>query len=151
MASRREFIHAGVAAAVLPLTAEMPIASDSMFYKVIFDHRFSASVQFAAEMAARGVPIHGIHGEITGLWYHDLYHRWNQGPTLIAGMTPHAALFCLERLAWNQGMRVLSRTESLPKGASEPLIAWTIGRKCATDRYLFSVKALPCAALFQRT
>ena len=135
MASRRKFIQTGVAAAVLPLVApavgfaEQPFASASLFYKVIFDHRFPASVRFGLEMEALGAPVHGIHGDITDLWFHDLYHRWKHEPAPLAGMTAHGAVFCLERLAWDQGMRVLSRTECLPEDGSEPLIAWTIGPK----------------------
>ncbi len=101
------------------------------FYKVIFDHRFQASREFGGEMEKLGAKVHGIHGDITDLWFHDLYHRWKEGPAPIAGMTAHGPLFCLERLAWDRGMRVLSRTEHPPVGDSEPLITWVIGPKAS--------------------
>ena len=126
MASRREFLQAGLAASVLPIAASAresaPEALDkrSSFYKVVFDERFPASVAFAGEMKKRGVPVHGIQGDITDLWFYDLYYRCKQGPAAIAGLTAHGALFCLERLAWDHGMRVVYRADV------EPLISWII-------------------------
>ena len=52
-----------------------------------------------------------MHGDMTRFWYDDLYHRWQKGPAAIAGLTAHGALFCLERLAWDQRMRVVFRGE----------------------------------------
>ena len=124
MANRREFIQTGIAASVLPVLATAKrLLPQPQFYKVIFDHRFPASREFGAEMEKLGAPVYGIHGDITELWFHDLYHRWRQSPAPIAGMTAHGPLFCLERLAWDHGMRVLYRTDS------EPLISWIIGPK----------------------
>ena len=126
MASRREFLQAGLAASVLPIAASAgesaPEALDKApsFYKVVFDERFPASVAFAGEMKKLGMPVHGIKGDITDLWYYDLYERWKQGPVAIAGLTAHGALFCLERLAWDHGMRVVYRADV------EPLISWII-------------------------
>jgi hypothetical protein len=53
-------------------------------------------------------------GDMTRFWYDDLYHRWQQGQAAIAGLTAHGALFCLERLAWDQRMRVIFRAEHAP-------------------------------------
>jgi len=76
MASRREFIQAGIAASVLPMivsareiTRQPPFGTQS-FYKVIFDQRFPASVAFAREMNQLGTAIHAIDGDITDLWFH---------------------------------------------------------------------------------
>lgn len=131
MASRREFIQASIVASALPIIA---VAADvtsqpdaSRFYKVVFDHGFPASVQFGMEMERLGATVHGIRGDITDLWFRDLYYRWKQGPAAIAGMTAYGALFCLERLAWDSGMRVLSRTDHPAADGEEPLITWTIG------------------------
>jgi len=135
MANRREFIQAGLAASMMPILATarellpQPAASVFPFHKVIFDHRFPASVEFGSEMEKVGAAVYGIHGDITDLWFHDLDERWKQGPAPIAGMTAHGPLFCLERLAWDRGMRVLSRIDHPPAGDSEPLITWIIGPK----------------------
>ena len=80
-------------------------------YKVLYDTRFAASVAFARRAAARGLAVHAMAGDMTRFWYDDLYHRWRQGPAAIAGLTAHGALFCLERLAWDQRMRVVFRGE----------------------------------------
>jgi len=133
MASRREFIQAGIVASALPIIGSAgdlnPRPTAPAFYKVVFDHRFLASREFGREMEKMGASVYGIHGDITALWFHDLHHRWKQGPVAIAGMTAHGALFCLERLAWDHGMRVLSRTEHPAADGEEPLITWTIGPK----------------------
>lgn len=142
MASRREFLQVGIAAAVLPVAAWAKASalgaggSPSSFYKVIVDDRFPASVEFGVEMSRLGAPVHAIHGDITGLWYHDLDARWKavsngqQGPIAIAGLTAHGPLFCLERLAWDHGMRVELRTEhSSLDHNGEPLLSWVIAPK----------------------
>jgi hypothetical protein len=94
---------------------------DTRLYKVIFDERFPASVAFADQVRREGLPVHGIRGDITALWFHDLDLRWKQGPAAIAGLTDANALFCLDLLARDKGMRVQARTE-WPAG----LVAWVI-------------------------
>lgn len=140
MASRREFLQAGIAASVLPLAATgssiAPVKRESQrenhanFYKVIFDERFPASVAYGDEWKLRGASVHAIHGDITDLWFHDLDHQWKKQPVAIAGLTGHGPLFCLERLAWDHGMRVVSRIEQgAHDGDGEPLISWVIAPK----------------------
>jgi len=133
MASRREFLQAGIAASMLPLAAAGSNLATSQrdertsFYKVIFDERFPASVAFGVEWIARGAAGHAIRGDITDLWFHDLDHQWKKRPLPIAGLTAHGPLFCLERLAWDHGMRVVSRVEQdAQDGDGEPLISWVI-------------------------
>jgi hypothetical protein len=136
MASRREFLQAGIAASVVPLAiASSGIAPSQRenhpsFYKVIFDERFPASVAYGDEWKARGAAVHAIRGDITDLWFHDLDHRWKKQPVAIAGLTAHGPLFCLERLAWDHGMRVISRVEQgAQDGDGEQLISWVIAPK----------------------
>ena len=120
MASRREFLQIGVAALALPISARgispaiAGLAGESArvpLYKVVFDERFPASRKFADEAKSLGVPIHGMKGDITDLWFHDLYARWKHGPAAIAGLTAHGPIFCLERIAWDQRMRVVFRAD----------------------------------------
>ncbi len=120
MASRREFLQIGVAALALPISARgvspaiAGLAGEPArvpLYKVVFDKRFPASRKFADEAKSLGVSIHGMKGDITALWFHDLYARWKQGPAAIAGLTAHGPIFCLERLAWDQRMRVVFRAD----------------------------------------
>jgi hypothetical protein len=129
MASRREFLQASIAVSVLPLAAsasEMapPSLATPNFYKVIVDDRFAASVAFGAEMASRGASVTTIQGDITDFWFQDLSLAWQKEPLAIAGLTAHGPLFCLERLAWDHGMRVISR---IP--LEQDLYSWVIAPK----------------------
>ena len=140
MNSRREFLQAGIAASVLPLAAAGSSLSPSQrderanFYKVIFDERFPTSVAFGLEWIARGAAVHAIRGDITDLWFHDLDVQWKKRPVPIAGLTAHGPLFCLERLAWDHGMRVVSRVEQYARdGDGEPLISWVIAPRQRTQ------------------
>jgi hypothetical protein len=107
----------GVAASALPWAASATgigrdAAVDAVpLYKVVYDTRFAAGVEFARRASARGLSVHAIDGDMTRFWYDDLYHRWRQGPAAIAGLTAYGALFCLEQLAWDQRMRVVFRAE----------------------------------------
>ena len=117
MTSRREFLHMGVAAMALPISAGAGLSlagsawsgepAPMSFYKVVFDERFAAGRAFAGEARQLGLPTHGIRGDVTNLWFHDLSARWKQGPAPIAGLTQKAALFCLDLLARDQRMRLV--------------------------------------------
>lgn len=135
MTSRREFLKAGLIASALPVAARAELAAlpaggaSAPLYKVLYDTRFAASVAFARRAEALGLAVHAMAGDMTRFWYDDLYYRWRQGPAAIAGLTAHGALFCLERLAWEQRMRVVHRVEHAPAAgaaASEALFSWVI-------------------------
>lgn len=117
MASRRDFLRAGLAVSIAPTLASAaqmdpaPVATLASPATVIFDRRFSASRAFASRIEQRGTPVNAIEGDITALWYHDLYARWKAGPIAMAGLTLNGALFCLDTLARNHGMRVVFRNE----------------------------------------
>ena len=125
MTSRREFLQSGIAASVLPialggwrlratgldytlLDAERP---GTRLYTVLFDQRFPDSVAFADEAATLGARTTGFSGDITSVWFHDLSLRWRRTPVAIAGLTAQGPLFCLERWAWDYGLRVVYRAE----------------------------------------
>ncbi|HLF13166.1 MAG TPA: hypothetical protein VJA26_18345 [Gammaproteobacteria bacterium] len=122
MTNRREFLQIGIAASALPFASQaaraagiaQPELADSdvlPLYKVIYDLRFADSVAFARRAETLGMVVHAIEGDMTRFWFDDLHHRWRRGPAAIAGLTAHGPLFCLERLAWDQGMRVVFRAE----------------------------------------
>jgi hypothetical protein len=121
MTDRRTFLKTGITALALPTIARnafsLPLAGPAAGtsyitpYKVIFDQRYPDSLAFAAEAERLGAIIHGIQGDVTDLWYHDLYHVWKQGPAPIMGMTTPDALFCLDILARDQRMHVVLRVE----------------------------------------
>jgi len=131
MTSRREFIQHGVALSaahfVVGPALGATVPSDSNYrglgaitrmrpVLVVFDHQYPESRLFASKLAARGLPTHGITGDVTSLWYHDLYHRWAKGPSPIVGLTGASSLFCLEQLAWKVERRVVLRAEHRQAG-----------------------------------
>ena len=140
MTSRREFLKVGLAASALPVTARAGFAAEPSvatvpLYKVLYDTRFAASIAFARRAVARGLVVHPMGGDMTRFWYDDLYHQWQKGPAAIAGLTAHGVLFCLERLAWDQRMRVVFRGEhSLAAGG------------CIAHRFEGPARLLPTAA-----
>lgn len=134
MASRREFLQVGIAALALPISAHAALApaaaaADSArpvipLYKVVFDERFPASVAFGTEARNLGLLTHSIRGDITDLWFYELDAQWKKKPVAVAGLTAQGALFCLERLAWDHGMRVVFRGDHqyLPDDAIEHVL-----------------------------
>jgi hypothetical protein len=113
MTNRRELLKVGLAAAAFPVAAGATLVETHgvPLYKVLYDTRFPASVTFGRRAEVGGLAVRAMTGDMTPFWYDDLYHRWKQGPVAIAGLTGYGALFCLERLAWEQRMRVVYRGE----------------------------------------
>lgn len=139
MTNRREVLQ-GIALTSFPIVANFAWAATpagsaqtawaQQLYRVVFDYRFSAARAFGAEAARRGATVHGFGGDITAFWYHELDLQWRREPLTIAGMTLHGPLFCLERLAWDVGLRVVQREERASvrlTGNHERLISWVIG------------------------
>ncbi|HEX6994677.1 MAG TPA: hypothetical protein VF339_11090 [Gammaproteobacteria bacterium] len=118
MTNRREFLQTAAAAlSAAPLAGRAafadgrgPIALDA----VIFDSRHADARGFGARAGLLGVPLRAIEGDITDLWQNDLLPRWRSAPAAIAGLTERPALFLLERLAWEHGMRVVFEAEHTP-------------------------------------
>jgi hypothetical protein len=114
MINRREFLQVGIAAiplVTLPSSAFAVEVAAVPLYKVIFDERFAASVAFAAEARRLGASVQAIRGDITDIWYNDLYHRWQQSPVAIAGLTTNRSLFCLDMFARDVWMRVVHHAD----------------------------------------
>ena len=119
--NRREMLQGGIAATALPIVGDagwMPSSASRhsrhqrlSIYKVIFDQRVAEAREFGREMSQLGLAVHSIDGDMTNLWYDDLYPQWRKSPVSIAGLTAHGPLFCLERLAWDFGMRVVLRAD----------------------------------------
>jgi hypothetical protein len=76
-------------------------------HAAVYDDRFAHSLAFAREAQALGHAVRGLEcGDVTRLWYHDLYHRWRVGPAAIAGLTSTDALFVLETFGNDAGLRL---------------------------------------------
>jgi len=138
MTTRRAFLQAALAAPLLPLSLRprMPAAPparavaaralEERLYTVVCDERFDASVAFANAVAKRGVPVTRFRADITDFWYRDLSLVWRQRPVAIAGATKHGPLFCLERWAWDHGLRVTYRGALTEASGDDALTAWII-------------------------
>lgn len=137
MTDRRTFLKTGITALALPAIARnafsLPLAipaekpSYIVPYKIIYDDRFQDSRVFAVESSKLGAPIHAIRGDVTDLWYNDLYHEWKKRPAAIMGMTTDDSLFCLQILAQDHRMHVVFRVDHnyLPGNRLEHVITGT--------------------------
>src|SRR5690606_38561175 len=71
---------------------------------------------FGARAEFLGAPLRSIEGDITALWQNELLSCWKASPAAIAGLTERPALFLLERLAWEHGLRVVFEAEHESRG-----------------------------------
>jgi hypothetical protein len=85
-----------------------PLVQQSL-YCLVCDMRSASSRAFASEAERLGISVARTDGDITDFWFHDLSQRWKAAPVAIAGLTGHGPLFCLERFAWDHGLRVAFR------------------------------------------
>jgi hypothetical protein len=118
MISRRNvlrFAAAGVAGTVTSISAwsaaSNRIASARGLCRAVFDERYDECLVFARELEHRGAATSGIRNDVAALWYQDLRPRLRRTTLPLAGLTDRAALFCLEELARDVGMKVLYRID----------------------------------------
>jgi len=88
-----------------------PARAHNAFQRAVFDERFAEGRAFAAELNSAGVLTSAIRGDVAELWYRDLRVQLSKSPTPLAGLTDRLALFCLEELARDVGMRVIARVD----------------------------------------
>ena len=116
--NRREFLQIGASATAWPLVARtmqgtgIEQLSDLVRLSlVVYDTRFPESLAFAERCAALGLRTRAIEADMTRLWYDEIYHRWQEGPQPIAGLTAHGPMFCFAELARDVRMRLVFRAE----------------------------------------
>jgi hypothetical protein len=122
MTTRRTFIGRTVAvgAATMSATTMSPATSAALgldadtaaglpLERVLFDERFASARLFAAQAQSNGATTTAINGSIHDLWYTDLYYRWRETSSPIAGITDFRSLFLLEMMAADAGMQVVHR------------------------------------------
>jgi hypothetical protein len=120
MVDRRKVLKLG-AAGIAGVLVDVPIgawgvmsgAFPNALYRAVFDERFEEGRAFANELRHRGVVTSGIRGDVATLWYEDLQGSLTECRAPIAGLTDRVALFCLEELARDVGMRVCFRVDHL--------------------------------------
>lgn len=124
MTKRRKFLQAATALSTAPIVGwkafaleqenleHEPLSSPSITIDaVIYDSRHSHSLDFGNRANQLGASVRAIEGDITDLWQNELRHRWKTESGAVVGLTERPALFLLERLAWDNGMRVVFEAE----------------------------------------
>ena len=119
MPTRRSFLESAVAVSAAPLAPGVVFADGkgaAMPMGAIFDARHRDARVFGLRAEQLGVPVRAIEGDITDLWQDELRGRWRSTHVAIAGLTERPALFMLEQLAWDYGLRVVYQAEHEPQG-----------------------------------
>lgn len=118
--TRRTILQSAAVLSASPLAAKTvfadgaePAALDAL----VIDTRYREAREFGLRAGEWGAPVREIEGDITNLWSNELDARWKSAPAAVAGLTERPALFLLERLAWDRGLRVVFEAEHLPSSA----------------------------------
>jgi hypothetical protein len=114
MIRRREFVASGLAvsflsrAAAAGLAGPAPTAKTRTVPPFVADQRFLEARVAARAAEARGAAIRWLAEDVTAVYeWLDLAMR--AAPFAISGMTSGNALFLIERLAWEHGLRTVYR------------------------------------------
>jgi len=116
--NRREFLQTAAALSAAPLAGRAAFANAHRaptLDAVVLDSRHTPARDFGARASLLGARAWPIAGDITELWQTELLERWRERPGAIAGLTERPALFLLERLAWDHGLRVVFVAEHEPR------------------------------------
>lgn len=125
MTNRRKFLQAATLLSATPLVNRVTFAIGGAAVaidSVIFDSRHPQACKFADRAGQLGAHLHAIEADITDLWQTELNKRWQVRQAACAGLTERPALFLLERLGWDHGMRVVFEAEHGPDGAVHRVI-----------------------------
>lgn len=77
----------------------------------VYDRGRVDGTEFGTEAGRRGVPVHALDSDPGGPWMRTIEPRLRRGPVALAGLTPGPALFCIEFLARDYGLRPVYRIE----------------------------------------
>jgi hypothetical protein len=145
MTKRRHFIKCGLTFSTLPITSlssfmmtntavAAPEWAKIRLESFVADLRYAESVATAQTFKNQGVPVAEIIGDMTELWIQQYSRQWKQKPMSLAGVTGKDALFVLETLAMDYGMRVIFKSEipqvkTLTGSDNMELFYWIIDSK----------------------
>jgi hypothetical protein len=122
---RRSVLKAGLATSLIPLLGfsgfakAFDLQNRIQLKAILSDRRFPISSAFGLQAAAMGIPHLISNGDITAVWLKHLDPLWREGKASVMGLTTLDQLFCLERLAWDRGMKVLIRVEHRDVGLGD--------------------------------
>lgn len=112
MPTRREVLWVGAGVASLGALAGVgarALGATLPVHRVLIDQRFAASDEFGAHAQRLGAEVRSVHDGVHDVWQQELYPQWRQSAVSVAGMTPYAALFCLETVARDAGLQLIYR------------------------------------------
>lgn len=87
----------------------------------VLDPGSAVSALLAGHARAASIPYFATSGDITSLWFEILDVLWRRRPSTVIGVTSPEAIFCLERLAWDHGMRMEYRVDQVAHGSGTAL------------------------------
>lgn len=114
MITRREVLAFGLAVSLFRLksAADLHIRAPGSIDRdpphFVADARFPDTRVAAHAAEARGATVRWLADDVTAL-YESLDQAWRTSPFAIAGFTTNNALFVIERLAWDLGLRTIYR------------------------------------------
>lgn len=115
MPTRRKFLESAAAVSAAPFAAEGVLAEGTRAAAqmgVLYDHRHESARAFRRRATHLHAPIHGTpNGDVTELWQHYFSAAWREQPMPLAGLTERPALFMLEQLGRDYGLRVVFQAE----------------------------------------
>jgi hypothetical protein len=120
--TRREFLEAATAAAVPAIAGAAQRADRSSRAArrgrassfALVDERYIESRGAGAQLAGSGATLLTIpDGDVTQVWLQHLAPAWKRQPLTVTGLTARPALFCLEQLARDYGLRVVYHGEHI--------------------------------------
>jgi hypothetical protein len=114
LTNRRQFMQCGLVfstlqlaeLAVMKMAVASPEGPDISVDNFVADRRYAESMVVASKLGNQGVPVVEISGDLTDLWANNYSRQWKRAPMTLAGVTGQDALFVLETLAPDFGMRV---------------------------------------------
>lgn len=114
---RRTFIESGLALPAvslvpgLGLPAATRAAETLRLERLVYDPRFDEAVSVAEHLHGTALERTAVADDLMALWYDELDLLWRVSPQALAGVTLAEAVFVLETLAMDRGMRVVFRAE----------------------------------------
>lgn len=118
MVTRRTFLSgAAVSSAILGAPAARAVSraeASPVPGRAIIDRSLPGGEAFAQGAREHGAAVEWFSGDVSLLWLTKLTPMLRARAEPIAGLTHAGALFCLERWAWDLGMRVVMRVDHVP-------------------------------------
>jgi hypothetical protein len=113
--TRRRVLQSAAVLSAAPLAPKVVFADatgPAAHLAAFIDQRHQASRIFRLRASQWEAPVlETPDGDITSVWQETLSDLWRRKPAAMAGLTERPALFMLEQLGWQHGMRVIFHAE----------------------------------------